>query len=93
MPNTKSAKKRLRQNVVRRLRNRSTKSTVRTQIRKVRDAVKSGDLDKAEAEYREAASRLDKAGASRVIHPNRAGRLKSRLQHLILKAKQASTAA
>ncbi len=88
MPNTKSAKKRLRQNVVRRMRNRSIKSAIRTQIRKVREAVRAGDLEKADLEFRLAAKRLDRAGAARVIHPNRAGRLKSRLQHLMRKAKQ-----
>jgi small subunit ribosomal protein S20 len=93
MPNTKSAKKRLRQNAVRRVRNRSTKSALRTQIRKVREAVQTGDLEKADLEYRQTARRLDQAAAGRVIHPNRAGRLKSRLQHLIRNAKQASTAA
>lgn len=88
MPNTKSAKKRLRQNVVRRARNRSIKSAIRTQIRKVREAVRAGDLEKADLEFRLAAKRLDRAGAARVIHPNRAGRLKSRLQRLMRKAKQ-----
>lgn len=92
MPNTKSAKKRLRQNVVRRARNRSIKSAIRTQIRKVREAVRAGDLEKADVEFRLAAQRLDRAAAARVIHPNRAGRLKSRLQNLMRKAKQPATA-
>ncbi len=92
MPNTKSAKKRLRQSAVRRLRNRSIKSAIRTQVRKVREAVKAGDLEKADLEFRLAAQRLDKAGAARVIHPNRAGRLKSRLQHLMRKAKEPAAA-
>jgi small subunit ribosomal protein S20 len=93
MPNTTSAKKRLRQDTVRRLQNRSAKSAVRTQVRKVREAVQSGDLGKAEEEFRLAAKKLDQAGASRVIHPNRAARLKSRLQHAIKKSKQAAVSA
>jgi small subunit ribosomal protein S20 len=93
MPNTKSAKKRLRQNEVRRLRNRAVKSAMRTQLRKVREAVKAGDLEKAEEGYRVAARQLDRAGSKRVIHPNKAARIKSRLQHLIKKAKPEPQAA
>ncbi len=93
MPNTTSAKKRLRQDKVRRLKNRSAKSAMRTQIRKVREAAQSGDIEKAEQEFRLAAKRLDQAGAGRVIHPNKSARLKSRLQHLIKKAKQAKSVA
>lgn len=87
MPTTKSAKKRLRQSLERRTQNRATKSAVKTQIRKVREAVKAGDVAKAEAEFRIAAKRLDRAGAKRVIHPNAASRTKSRLSHLIVAAK------
>jgi len=92
MPNTKSAKKRLRQNVVRRARNRTIKSALRSQCRKVRDAVKAGDVQTAEAEFRLAAKRLDRAGARRVIHPNAAARLKSRLSARIKALKQAQAA-
>jgi len=93
MPNTTSAKKRLRQDKVRRLRNRASKSAIRTQIRKVREAAQAGDTEKAEQEFVTVAKRLDQAGAQRVIHPNKAARLKSRLQHLIKKAKQSESAA
>jgi small subunit ribosomal protein S20 len=93
MPNTTSAKKRLRQDSVRRLRNRASKSAMRTQIRKVREAVQAGDVQKAEQEFQVAAQKLDRAGASRVIHPNKAARLKSRMQRAIKKAKQAKTVA
>jgi len=88
MPNSKSAKKRLRQNTARRLRNRMVKSTMRSQLRKVREAVAAGDTEKAETEYRDAAKKLDRAGARNIIHPNKAARTKSRLQQLIKKAKQ-----
>jgi len=87
MPTTKSAKKRLRQSLERRAQNRAVKSTVKTQVRKVREAVNAGDLAKAEVELRLAAKRLDRAGAKRVIHPNAASRTKSRLAHLIRAAK------
>lgn len=87
MPNTASAKKRLRQNEHRRLHNKSIKSTLRSTIRKVREAIAAGEIDKAEQEFRLAAKRLDKAGSSHIIHPNKAARLKSRLQKAIKKAK------
>jgi len=93
MPNTKSAKKRLRQSDDRRLRNRSARTSLRTQIRNVRQAVKAGDIEGAEQAYRIAAKRLDQAGAHRLIHPNKAARTKSRLQQLIRKNKQPAEAA
>ena len=87
MPNTASAKKRLRQNVVLRDRNRAIKSVVRKRVRDVREAVAAGDLAKADEAYRVAAKQLDRAGARRAIHPNAASRYKSRLQRLIKLAK------
>lgn len=90
MPNTASAKKRLRQNEVLRLRNRSVKSAVRTQMKKVRAAIAAGEIEKAESEFILAAKKLDKAGAHRVLHPNTSARYKSRLQRAIKAAKSAS---
>lgn len=87
MPNSRSAKKRLRQNEVCRNRNRATKSALRSQLRIVREAVKAGEIEKAEQEYVQAARRLDRAGAQNLIHPNAAARTKSRLQKLIRLAK------
>jgi small subunit ribosomal protein S20 len=79
MPNSKSAKKRLRQDAVRRTRNRSVKSAIKTQVRKVRDAITAGDVATAETELRLAAKRVDKAAAAGVVHANLAARVKSRL--------------
>src|SRR5437763_16897461 len=92
MPTTKSAKKRLRQSLERRAKNRAVKSAVKTQIRKVRQAVAAGDVAKAETELRLAAKKLDRAGNKRVIHPNAAARTKSQLAHLIRGAKGKVTA-
>jgi small subunit ribosomal protein S20 len=89
MPNTASAKKRLRQSLVRRDRNRRRKSALRSQIKKVFVAINAGDVAKAEEQFRVAAKQLDQAGAAKVIHPNAAGRYKSRLQRAIVKIKQA----
>ena len=88
MPNTKSAKKRLRQNLVRRSRNRATKSTLKTQIRKVTEAITSGDGEKAQTEYRLLTKKLDRAASANVIHANAAARTKSRLSARLKAAKQ-----
>jgi small subunit ribosomal protein S20 len=79
MPNTASAKKRMRQDAVRRSRNRATKSSIRTQLRKVREAITAKDLEKSQTEYKLLVKKLDKAAARKVIHPNTAARTKSRL--------------
>jgi small subunit ribosomal protein S20 len=79
MPNTKSAKKRLRQSLERRTRNRAVKSSLKTQIKKVLSAVEGGDAEASVKEYRAAAKGLDQAAAKGVIHRNKAARLKSRL--------------
>ncbi len=79
MPNTKSAAKRLRQNIQRRLRNRSAKRSVKTQCHKVVAAIEQGDADRARAEFRLAAKKLDQAAAKGVIHRNAAARHKARL--------------
>lgn len=92
MPHTKSAKRRHRQSLERRAKNRAVKSAIKTQIRKVRQAVATGDIAKAESEARLAAKKLDHAGVKRVIHPNAAARTKSRLAHLISAAKSKVTA-
>jgi len=89
MPNSLSAKKRLRQNIVRRARNRTVKSSLRTQLRKVRETLAGGDIEKTEQEFRLVAIGLDRAASKSIIHPNRAGRIKSRLQNRIKVAKQA----
>ena len=69
------------------MRNRSAKSSLRSQLRRVIEAVKEGQIEKAEQECRLASRRLDQAGARRLIHPNKAARGKSRLQRLIKSAK------
>ena len=92
MPTTQSAKKRLRQSLERRAQNRAVKSAVKTQVRKVRQAVAAGDVATAETELRLAAKKLDRAGLKRVIHPNAAARTKSRLAHLIRAAKSPAQA-
>jgi small subunit ribosomal protein S20 len=83
MPNTSSAKKRMRQDAVRRNRNRSTKSNLRTQLRKVRESIAAKDTEKSQEEFRTLVKKLDTAAAQNVIHANRAARTKSRVSQAI----------
>jgi small subunit ribosomal protein S20 len=87
MPNIKSAAKRLKQNIKRNERNRSVKSALRTQAKKVFTAIKAGDLKTAEAELRIAAKKYDQAAGKRIVHKNSAARHKSRLAHALKTAR------
>jgi len=79
MPNTPSAIKRLKQSTKRRMHNRITKKVIKTYSKRVLAAVASNELDKAEADFRTAVAKIDKAGVRRVLHPNTAARRKSKL--------------
>ena len=79
MPHSASAKKRHRQNLRNRERNRAVKSDLKTQVRKLLDAIAAGDAAKAKDELRAVARKADRAAASKTIHKNRAARIKSRL--------------
>ena len=79
MPNTLSAKKRVRQDAVRRSRNRWRMRQVKDQIKEFLDAVQSRDVSKAEEEYRKTVSVLDRIAVTGTIHKNKAARTKSRL--------------
>ena len=79
MPNTEGAKKRLRQSLVRRAKNRSAKSALHTQYKKVMAAIVEGNAERAQAELSLTAKAFDKAAAAKTIHRNAAARTKSRL--------------
>ncbi|MEK6236016.1 MAG: 30S ribosomal protein S20 [Planctomycetales bacterium] len=89
MPNTKAAKKRLRQNITRRVRNRSWRTALRNQIKKVGAALESANVEASEAEFRVAVKKLDQAAAKRLIHRNAAARTKSRLSAKVKALKNA----
>ncbi len=83
MANIKSAIKRNRQNEKRRLHNRLYRGSTRTQIKKARLAISSGDQENAVIEVNEAIRKLDRAASKGIIHKNNAARRKSRLmKHL-----------
>jgi len=86
-----SAKKRVRQNEKRRIRNRARKSQVKTQIKRFFSALESNNLQEATEQYRLTARKLDKTAATSYMHKNSAARKKSRLAKKLntLKAKQA----
>ncbi|MEX2168771.1 MAG: 30S ribosomal protein S20 [Pirellulales bacterium] len=92
MPNTASAKKRLRQNVVRRDRNRSAKSALRTQIKKVRKALTDGNVEASKTEFQAAVKKIDQAAGKDIIHANRAARIKSRLSRAVKKLSTGASA-
>jgi small subunit ribosomal protein S20 len=90
MPHSANAKKRLRQNLRDREQNRATKSVIKTQIRKLLESIRGGDVKGANEQLRTVAKKVDQAAAARVVHPNRAARIKSRLSARILAASKAS---
>lgn len=76
MPQHKSAIKRARQNIKRRLHNRNLRSEMRTYIKKVLSAPGKAE---AEASLKVAVSYLDKMGRKGIVHKNQAANKKSRL--------------
>ncbi|MFJ4768521.1 30S ribosomal protein S20 [Streptomyces uncialis] len=79
MANIKSQIKRIKTNEKARLRNKAVKSSLKTAIRRTREAVAAGDVEKATAANREASRKLDKAVSKGVIHKNQAANKKSSL--------------
>ena len=75
----RSAEKRERQNVKRRMHNRMIKSSVRTQIKKFDAAVVAGDKEAAKDAMALSFKLLDSAASKGVLHKNTASRKKSRL--------------
>jgi small subunit ribosomal protein S20 len=75
--NIKSQIKRIKTNEKARLRNKSVKSSLKTAVRKFREAADSGDLDTTATALRDASRALDKAASKGVIHANQAANRKS----------------
>ena len=79
MANTASAKKRVRQNEKRRMRNRVWLTRARSTIKEARIAIDSKDSEASIAAVNTAISSLDQAASKGVIHKRNAARRKSRL--------------
>jgi small subunit ribosomal protein S20 len=75
--NIKSQLKRIQTNEKARLRNKSVKSSLKTAVRKFREAAAGGDKDRALSELVAASRALDKAASKGVIHRNQAANRKS----------------
>lgn len=94
MAHSLSAKKRIRQNLTRRLRNRARKHMLKTYTKKFLASVASGDVAQAEQQFRTCVRMYDKVAAKGTIHKNAAARHKSRLAAKLnsLKGKAAAKA-
>ena len=79
MANTAQSKKRARQNEKRFAVNKARRSRIRTQLRKVEEAIASGDKDAATAALRAAQPELMRGVTKGVYHKNTASRKISRL--------------
>ncbi|NOU33129.1 MAG: 30S ribosomal protein S20 [Polyangiaceae bacterium] len=85
MANHPSAEKRNRQRIKRTDRNRTQKSTVRTLVKKVREAVQAKDSAAAKTALQNAIVALDKAGTKGVFHKKTVSRRISRLASAVHK--------
>lgn len=79
MAHSNSAKKRIRQNVTRRARNRWRMKSMRGAIKAFETAVAQGNSDEAAKAFREASKIVDRTASKGVIHANQASRRKSRM--------------
>ncbi len=83
MANTESAKKRVRQSLKRRDRNRAHRSEVRTEIKKLRQAVASGDAAVARELLPATLGIIDRCAKKGAMHRNTAARTKARLTRAV----------
>ncbi|MCI8350463.1 MAG: 30S ribosomal protein S20 [Oscillospiraceae bacterium] len=85
MPNIKSAKKRVKVNATKNLRNKALKSSLKTAVKKANAAIENQDADMAQT-VRVAVKKLDQAAAKGILHKNNAARKKSQLAARMNKA-------
>ncbi|MEN9380549.1 MAG: hypothetical protein RIR99_383 [Actinomycetota bacterium] len=86
MANIKSQIKRVKTNEKARLRNKSVLSSIKTAVRRFRDAVKAGDSAVITTELRNASQALDVAVSKGVLHKNNAANKKSSMAKAAAKA-------
>ncbi len=86
MANIKSQIKRVKTNEKARLRNKSVLSSIKTAIRRFRDALKAGDAAVITTELRNASKALDVAVSKGVLHKNNAANKKSSMAKAAAKA-------
>ncbi|WP_083931462.1 30S ribosomal protein S20 [Methyloferula stellata] len=83
MANTPSAKKAVRKIARRTSINRSRRSQMRTYVRKVEEAIASGDQEAAAAALRAAEPLVMRAAQKGIVHKNTASRKVSRLSRRV----------
>lgn len=83
MAHHKSAKKRIRRNDNRRVINKNRVSRIRTFIRKVEEAITSGDKTAADAAFKTAQPEIQRGVTKGVLHQNTVARKLSRLSRRI----------
>lgn len=79
MPNTDSARKRVRQSASRQALNNWRKRRIKERVKSFLKAVQERNVEVAETEYRKVVSILDKIACTSTLHRNTAARRKSRL--------------
>lgn len=89
MPNTPSAKKAMRKAERKTAINKARRSAMRTQVRRVEEAIQSGDADAAREAFKSAEPVLVRSGQKGIVHARAASRKVSRLAKRI-KAMSAS---
>ena len=85
MPNLKAAKKALRHSQRRRAINDKWRQSYKSTVKAVRDALRQNDVKTAIAAFPAAQRALDRSARRNILHPKKAARQKSRLQHAIAK--------
>lgn len=90
MAHHKSALKRIRSNERKRLRNRVFRSRARTEIKKARAFIDSGDIESARQATLQAIRVLDKAAVKGILHRNNVARRKSRLMKRLARLEAAA---
>jgi small subunit ribosomal protein S20 len=83
--NIKSQIKRNRTNEKARLRNKAVRSSLKTAVRKFREAAAAGQTEDAHVLLRQASRALDKAAGKGVIHANAAANKKSAMAQAVNK--------
>jgi small subunit ribosomal protein S20 len=78
MANIASQEKRIQRSLRERAENRRYTSTIKTYFRRLEDAVREGDGERADAEHRLLTSQIDRAVKRGALHRNSGARKKAR---------------
>ncbi|NQT67867.1 MAG: 30S ribosomal protein S20 [Actinobacteria bacterium] len=83
MPNIKSQEKRDRQNIKRRTKNKLLKTRIKTDQKKLAEAVESKNIEEAEKNFNMLSKHLDKAVKKSAVHKNFSANKKSKAAKLV----------